>query len=435
MPDITLLHNDINARVNVPFKTKTVERQWNIRAAPAVARSRNPIRETLASITATAPSTSASIINLGLGDPTHYPLASPPPAAINAVRAALESERANGYVLGAGTVEARQAVSDYQKRWDGVEYPVDRIVLTHGVGHAIDMIFNILCPHDGQGRANVLLPRPGFSQYSALLGTFGAEIRYYDCIEETDWEVDVDMIDELCDEDTKCLVIINPSNPCGSNYSRDSLKRIVSVAEKNKVPIVADEIYHHMTWDKKFTPLASLSDSVPIMTLSGLSKRFLLPGWRFGWICLHDPLGVAGDIQRGMAAMGSRFMGPSTLTQRALPEILATPGEWFDEVTAKIETNAKIMYEAISTTPGLVTNFPGGALYMLVRIDPVVLPQFTDDVAFSTALYQEEAVFVLPGVCFEAPGYFRVVLGAPAHIMSEVAERMTSFCQRHARRV
>nr|XP_031862277.1 tyrosine aminotransferase [Kwoniella shandongensis]KAA5529349.1 tyrosine aminotransferase [Kwoniella shandongensis] len=431
MPDIQLLTRDVNGPNTAPIKPR-VERQWNIKAAPAVARSRNPIRETLASITANPPSTSATLINLGLGDPTHYPLAAPPPAATTAVRDALESERSNGYVLGAGTIEARQAVADYHKKWDNVDYTVDSIVLTHGVGHAIDMIFSILCPH-GDSKANVLLPRPGFSQYSSLLASFGTDIRYYDCIEEKNWEVDVEMIDSLCDENTKALVIINPSNPCGSNYSRESLQKIVAVAEKNKVVVIADEIYGHMTWDGAFTPLAALSDSVPILTLSGLSKRFLLPGWRFGWICLHDPLSVAGDIKRGMATSGNRFMGPSSLTQKALPEILATPGSWFDEVTAKIETNAKIMYNAIQATPGISTNFPSGALYMLVRIDPKILPQLADDVAFATALYREEAVFALPGICFEAPGYVRLVLGAPADIMSEVAERLRAFCERHAR--
>jgi tyrosine aminotransferase len=76
---------------------------------------------------------------------------------------------------------------------------------------------------------------------------------------------------------------------------------------------------------------------VPIITLSGLSKRFLLPGWRFGWVALHDPLGVANAVKEGLAIWGNRFFGPSSIAQAALPAILETPGEWHDAVIAKIK--------------------------------------------------------------------------------------------------
>jgi tyrosine aminotransferase len=68
---------------------------------------------------------------------------------------------------------------------------------------------------------------------------------------------------------------------------------------------------------------------------------------------------------------------------------------------------------------------------MLVRINLARFPSFKDDVEFSTAFYREEAVFVLPGHCFEAGGYFRIVLASPADVMKDVCERLADFCQRH----
>lgn len=141
-------------------------------------------------------------------------------------------------------------------------------------------------------------------------------------------------------------------------------------------------------------------------------------------------------------------MGPNSLVQAALPAILDTPAEWFGEVTAKIQVrlslpnkegsqadetqrNAEIMYGAISVIPGLSCSIPAGSLYMLVHIDPVSLPHLADDVVFSTALYREEAVFVLPGMCFEATGYFRIVIASPEDVMRDVAERLEEFCARH----
>lgn len=238
------------------------------------------------------------------------------------------------------------------------------------------------------------------------------------------------MLDSLCDEHTRAILITNPSNPCGSNFSKDHLNNILSIADKHKIPIIADEIYGHMTWSSPFVPLASISNSVPIITLSGLSKRFLLPGWRVGWSALHDPLGVAEGIREGMIVWQNRFFGPSSITQAALPAILATSSEYFDAVTAKVEKNAQIVHGGTLFIPGLYTNEAAGALYMLIRIQPGAF-DLRDDVEFCTALYREEAVFVLPGLCFGAPGYFRVVLGAPAEVMEDVMQRLSVFCDRH----
>ncbi|WWC73240.1 tyrosine aminotransferase [Kwoniella pini CBS 10737] len=432
MPDIKLIQCQ-DALVAGPSKTITskTEKQWNVRVSPSVNRSRNPIRETLASITANTPSSSKAPINLGLGDPTYYPLHSPPPAAIAAVEKAVLDGKSNGYLNGVGSSEARQAVVDYHMRWDQVQYSIDDVVLTHGVGQGLDLIFSVMIPPASVERSNILLPRPGFAQYTALLANLDAEVRYYDCLEENDWEVDVDMLNSLCDEETRAILINNPSNPCGSNYSREALQGILEIAEKHKIPIIADEIYGHMTWSSPFVPLASLSTSVPIITLSGLSKRFLVPGWRFGWICLHDPLGVASSLKKGIQCWGNRFMGPNSLIQAALPTILATEPEWYDQVLSKIEVLAKIVHKGVSDAPGLSATFPSGAMYSFVKIEEGAFPALQDDVAFATALYNEQAVFVLPGMCFGMPGYFRVVLGTPADVMLDVIERLQEFCQKH----
>ena len=60
---------------------------------------------------------------------------------------------------------------------------------------------------------------------------------------ERDWEVDVAALDALVDPSVAAVIVNNPSNPCGSVYSPKHLQQILNVAQKNKVPIIADEIY------------------------------------------------------------------------------------------------------------------------------------------------------------------------------------------------
>jgi tyrosine aminotransferase len=59
------------------------------------------------------------------------------------------------------------------------------------------------------------------------------------------WEVDIDHLESLIDEHTAAIVVNNPSNPCGSVYSKEHLTDILQVAAKHKIPIIADEIYEH----------------------------------------------------------------------------------------------------------------------------------------------------------------------------------------------
>src|SRR5436190_19299505 len=96
-------------------------------------------------------------------------------------------------------------------------------------------------------------------------------------------------------------MINNPSNPCGSNFTKAHLEDILLLAERNYLPIISDEIYAGMNWTQHpFTALYSLASSVPIVTISGLAKRFLVPGWRVGWVVLHDRGEVFKDIRRGL---------------------------------------------------------------------------------------------------------------------------------------
>ena len=108
--------------------------------------------------------------------------------------------------------------------------------------------------------------------------------------DKRDWEADLDHLESLIDEKSAAIIVNNPSNPCGSVYSRNHLNELIRIAEKHKLPIIADEVYGNMVFrGKDFYYMSELTQRVPILSCNSLSKRFLLPGWRFGWIALHDP--------------------------------------------------------------------------------------------------------------------------------------------------
>jgi tyrosine aminotransferase len=96
-------------------------------------------------------------------------------------------------------------------------------------------------------------------------------------------------LESLIDGNTAGILVNNPSNPCGSVYSKEHLQAILKLAEKHHVPIVADEIYGDIVFKgSEFHSMASLTSTVPILAVGGIAKAFVVPGWRVGWILIHD---------------------------------------------------------------------------------------------------------------------------------------------------
>jgi tyrosine aminotransferase len=163
-------------------------------------------------------------------------------------------------------------------------------------------------------------------------------------------------------------VINNPSNPCGSNFTKQHVEDILRVAERNFLPIISDEMYADMIWTSyPFTPISSIPSTVPIITIGGLAKRWLVPGWRLGWCILYDRNGAFTSVRRGMANLSQVQLHPNTVLQSALPEILKTPKEFFEGVNLELRTNAELIVNELNIAKGLKVVRPQGALYAMVR--------------------------------------------------------------------
>jgi len=103
------------------------------------------------------------------------------------------------------------------------------------------------------------------------------------------WEIDLDHLEQLIDAETVAIVVVNPSNPCGSVYSKQHLLDVLAIAGRHFLPIIGDEIYGGMVFKgQQFYSLASLSKEVPILSCGGIAKQYLVPGWRVGWILIYD---------------------------------------------------------------------------------------------------------------------------------------------------
>ncbi|XP_070512528.1 tyrosine aminotransferase isoform X2 [Cardiocondyla obscurior] len=367
---------------------------WDVRASNIARKTHNPIRSIVENIDV-EPNPNKLMIALSIGDPTTFGNLKPPKEVIEAVKESVESQLYNGYAPSTGYLKAREAVAEYSSN-EFVKVDPKDVILCSGCSCALDLCITALA-REGQ---NILIPRPGFSIYRTLAEGLGITVKTYNLCPELGWEIDLDDLKEQIDELTAAIVINNPSNPCGSVFSRDHILDILDIAARYYVPIIADEIYEHMVFPgRTFHSLASLSTEVPILSCSGLTKRFLVPGWRMGWIIIHDRQDVLeAEIRKGLLSLSQRIIGSNTIIQGALPTILQkTPQKFFDDVVSTLYLHSKLAYNYIIKISGLKPIMPDGAMYMMVYIDLSCFPEFNSDLEFVQRLLMEESVFCLPG--------------------------------------
>ncbi|KZC10373.1 Tyrosine aminotransferase [Dufourea novaeangliae] len=395
--------------------------RWNVRASDIGRRTHNPIRSIVENIVV-EPNATKPLISLSIGDPTTFGNLKPPTEVIEAVQQSVGSQLYNGYAPSTGYQTAKEAVAEYSSN-EFVKVKPEDVILCSGCSCALDLCITALA-REGQ---NILIPRPGFSIYRTLAEGLGITVKSYDLRPELGWEIDLDDLESQIDESTAAIIINNPSNPCGSVFTRDHTLDILDVAARYYVPIIADEIYEHMVFPgRNFHSLASLSSDVPILS-------FLVPGWRMGWIIIHDRQNVLEkEIRKALHCLSQRIIGSNTLIQGALPAILRnTPQKFYDDVMCTLYNHSKLAYNFVMKIPGLKPIMPAGAMYMMVYIDLPCFPEFNSDLEFVQRLLMEESVFCLPGQCFDYPSYMRLVITVPMDMLDEACRRVQEFCERH----
>jgi tyrosine aminotransferase len=387
----------------------------------------NPIRK-IVDVMSISPNPDKNLIKLHLGDPTITGILNPHESTCAALEESLKSGLYNGYGPATGLPCVREAVASHATT---PEAPVtaDDIVLASGCSHALQLAIEALAnPGD-----NILVPKPGFPLYATLMRPHAIEDRAYNLVPENNWEADLAQLESLIDGRTKAIIVNNPSNPCGAVFSRQHLEAILRLADTYKIPIIADEIYGDMTYGgAEFIPMARLEPKVPILSCDGLAKRWLVPGWRLGWVIVHDHQDAFSDVRQGLRQLATKIVGPCAVIQGAVPKILkATPESFFDRTRAILEANAKVAMEVLGRSLGIEPVQPSGAMYLMVRLNLARFPAFESELEFTRRLIAEESVYCLPGTAFHYPGAVRFVLTFPEEVTREACERLEQFCARH----
>ncbi|CAH9104472.1 unnamed protein product [Cuscuta epithymum] len=373
------------------------------------------------------------VIPLGLCDPTVYSCFHSPALAQQAVSETLFSGKFNGYAPTAGLPQAREAIAEYLSGDLPEEVSADDVFVSAGCTQAIEIAVSILA-FPG---ANILLPRPGFPVYALCAAFRHLEVRYFDLLPEKEWAVDLDAVESLADKNTIAMTIINPGNPCGNVYTYKHLKQIAETAKKLKLIVIADEVYGHLAFGgTPFVPMGVFASIAPVLTLGSLSKRWLVPGWRLGWLVINDPGCMiktpkfVGRIKKYFDICG----GAATFIQAAVPLIIQQNEEvFFKKTVAMLKLTSDMCFYKIQEIPCLTCSHkPHGSMTLMVQLNLSLLRDISDDIDFCFKLATEESVIVLPGLAVGLKNWVRISFAAEPSFLEEALERIKSFAQRHS---
>jgi aspartate/methionine/tyrosine aminotransferase len=356
---------------------------------------------------------------LNIGDPIPFGFKTPQ-HLLDAVQRAMH-DGLNGYTSSPGIEPAREAVAeDFAGR--GLKISADRVLLTMGTSEGIELALTALVDPGEE----VLVPVPTYPLYTAVLAKLGANAAYYQTDPNNNWMPDLDHIESLIGPRTRALVVINPNNPTGAVYSDSTRRKLLELANRHSLLLLADEVYADLAYDGPISPIGSLDPEAPVISFSSLSKAYLAPGWRAGWMAVgtSDRL---NDLLAAIKKLADGRLCSTAPMQAAITAALTQKSSDQDTFRAALRERAELTTARLNAIDGMSCVAPTAAFY---AVPQVTLPPNKTDEDYVLGLLRSTGVLCVHGSGFGLPpgdGFMRIVFLANPQELNEIYDLIDSF--------
>lgn len=357
------------------------------------------------------------IISLSLGEPDF----DPPSFIKNAAKKAID-ENYNSYPPVDGYADLKTTISKKFKRDNLLEYKPSQIVVSTGAKQSIANVCMVLLdPND-----EVILPAPYWVSYSAITILAEANPIVIPSSIESDFKITAEQLENKITSKTKLIIINSPNNPSGSIYSENEYRAIAKVLQKHpNIYIISDEIYEHISYDKKVFSFASIPEMYDrTITVNGVAKAFAMTGWRIGYIGAPDWIAKACNKMQGQITSGA-----NSIAQRATIAALDASPEKIKYMVDEFKKRRTIILRLLSKIQGVKTNIPEGSFYVFPDISSffgktIKNKKINDSNDFALLLLEKAHVATVAGEPFGNPNCIRISYAASIKDIERAIERI-----------
>jgi aspartate/methionine/tyrosine aminotransferase len=319
------------------------------------------------------------VFHLNIGDPVIYDFKTP--EYISQALADATFAGQNFYVDSLGVKELREEVCKYEMNKNNIDLHPDNILITSGVTEGIFFILAGLLENQNE----LLIPGPSYPVYINYSKFFDGVPVEYELEENNNWEPNIDDLRRKITDKTKAILICSPNNPTGLLYGKKEIKKIIDLAGEHNIPVLSDEIYDQITFEKEYVCPASLTNDVPIIGLNGFSKAHL--------------------------------------------EALKNPGPHTDEMVKKLRFRRDYSFKRIKQIEGIQCNNADGTFYLFPRIELDEFDRWKTDKEFVIELLKKTGICTVYGSGFGTYGkdHFRITFLPQLETLEIVYDKLEEF--------
>jgi tyrosine/nicotianamine family aminotransferase len=370
------------------------------------------------------------IYYLNIGDPAAFDFKTPQHVK-DALCKAVEDDD-NYYSPSEGRIELREAIVNKEKRVNSIDITANNVLVTEGISEGIQMILAALVEKGDE----ILFPGPTYPPYISYTKFFDGKPVAYETIEEEGWIPNIDDLRNKITPKTRAIVITNPNNPTGSVYSQKMLQEMVDIAGEYDLPILSDEIYDQLTYEKEFVSTAYLSKDVPVVGLNGFSKVYQMTGWRLGYMYFKGEGKQIDELKLAVEKECRIRICANTPVQIAATEALNGRQDFVKGIVEKLKQRRDFSYKRLNEIEGISTSKPEGAFYIFPKIHDVGT-RWKTDMEFVVQLLKETGVLIVNGSGFDpvyGKGHARIVFLPPIEELEEAYNGIEQFMKKQAKR-
>jgi aspartate/methionine/tyrosine aminotransferase len=322
------------------------------------------------------------------------------------------------YTWQRGIPDLRDAIARYMARTYGRDFTREQFYVTGGGMQAVQIALRLLA---GPGD-EVIVPSPAWPNFAAAAGISGAKTVFVQqSFGNRGWTLDMEDLEAAITPRSKVIVVNSPSNPSGWTATEEELRRILAIARKHKLWIIADEIYGRFVYEGSRAP--SFHDVMQatdkILFVQTMSKNWAMTGWRLGWIEAPPELGPVLENLIQYSTSGS-----PVFIQRAAIAALDYGESFIAHQIARARQSRDVLCEALESTGRVRFLKPEGAFYLFFTVDGV------DDTSKAVlTMIDDVGVGVAPGTAF-GPGsekFFRLCFARSPEQAAEAAKRLRQW--------